>query len=69
MGGKLYKKFLARNRVGDKVEAGFASIPAVKRLPCYDKDGKLKPESRCGKTKKFLNGERLGVSSEAQRTQ
>jgi hypothetical protein len=42
-------------RLGDKVAAAIAKIPGIKKLPCYDETGKLKPETPCGKARQRLN--------------
>jgi hypothetical protein len=57
LGREMFSRVARRIRLGDKIEAGLAHIPAVKKLPCYDKSGTLNPESRCGQRKRILNGE------------
>ena len=42
-------------RFGDVVESAVSLIPGIKKLPCYDVNGILKPESGCGKRKERLN--------------
>ncbi len=48
---------LQRTHLGDKAESAIGHIPCVKKLPCYDENGKLKPDSGCGKRKRWANGE------------
>ena len=48
--------FLRKHRLGDKAESLIGKVPGIKRLPCYDEKGKLKPESKCGRRKKEWNG-------------
>jgi hypothetical protein len=54
---KWLDKYKRKHKLGDKAEALIGKIPGVKKLPCYDKNGKLRPESPCGKRKKDWNGE------------
>ncbi len=41
--------------LGTLLEKALGMIPGFKRLPCYDSEGKLKPDSSCGKRKASLN--------------
>jgi len=42
-------------RLGDMVESLAKPIAKALRMPCLDKDGKLKPESGCAKRRDALN--------------
>lgn len=52
-----WKKIVREMKLGDRAEAAIGRIPQVKRLPCYDESGNLKPLSGCGRRKRLLNGE------------
>lgn len=41
--------------LGARIERTIARLPFVKNLPCYGADGKLRPESGCGKRKANLD--------------
>jgi hypothetical protein len=47
-------KFLPRN-LGDKVERVVKPLAIILQMPCLDSAKELRPESECGKRKKFLN--------------
>lgn len=51
------ESFRKRFRLGDVAERHISKIPYIKKLPCYDENGKLKPDSPCGKRKRKWNGE------------
>ena len=52
-----WKAFLREHKIGTRLAMGLSKIPGVKNLPCYDKEGNLKPESGCGGRRRLLDGE------------
>lgn len=46
---------LAKQLRGDRIAGAIGKIPGIKKLPCYDKTGQLKPDSGCGRMKTDLN--------------
>ncbi len=41
--------------LGTRIARGLAKIPGIRKLPCYDENGKLKPESGCGKRQNWAD--------------
>ena len=46
---------IAPRGLGDVVASAIGLIPGIKKLPCYDAAGNLKPDSGCGKRRDALN--------------
>ena len=55
-GGSKWKAFLKKHRLGDKAAKGIGAVPGIKKLPCYDEQGELRPESPCGRRRRKMNG-------------
>lgn len=41
--------------LGDRIEHAVGKIPGIKKLPCYDRTGRLRHDSGCGRMKTDLN--------------
>lgn len=50
------KKVLQKVKPGTMIERLVKPVGRAMGLPCYEKDGRLKPESPCAKRRDMLDG-------------